>query len=106
MATAEPIELRLRGAGGEPVDLWRTLISHGFSDLPPLALDTARRTLDVTLRLARGRPRRVRIAAGRRGFALVEPLGGGALSPVQRAAIAAGAAHMLRLDQEEASRSS
>jgi 3-methyladenine DNA glycosylase/8-oxoguanine DNA glycosylase len=98
--SAEPIELRLRGAGGEPVDLWRTLISHGFSDLPPFALDISRRSLDVTLRPARGRPRRVRISAGRRGYAVVEPLGGGALPPAQREAVAAGAAYVLRLDQD------
>src|SRR5207342_3114252 len=61
---APAIELRLRGAGGEPVDLWRTLISHGFSDLPPLAIDTDRHTLDVTLRMPRGRPRRIRVGAG------------------------------------------
>ncbi len=94
------IELRLRGAGGEPVDLWRTLISHGFSDLPPLAIDTDRRTLDLTVRMPRGRPRRIRVGAGRRGSARIEPLGGGAVTATQREAIAAGAAHVLRLDQD------
>jgi len=98
--SAEPIELRLRGPGGEPVDLWRTLISHGFSDLPPLAIDLRRRTLDVTLRLPRGAPRRLRISAGRRGTARVEPVGGRALTGAQREAAAAGAAHVLRLDQD------
>ena len=33
------IELPLVGAGGEPVDLARTLNSHGFADLAPMALD-------------------------------------------------------------------
>ena len=28
-------ELELVGAGGEPVDLRRTLASHGVADLPP-----------------------------------------------------------------------
>ena len=32
-------ELRLVGAGGEPVDLVRTLNSHGFVDLPPMRPD-------------------------------------------------------------------
>ena len=53
-------DLRLRGPGGEPVDLWRTLNSHGFVDLPPLRLDTEARTLDLTVRPPRGRPRRIR----------------------------------------------
>jgi hypothetical protein len=30
------IEFPLVGAGGEPVDLVRTLNSHGFVDLPPM----------------------------------------------------------------------
>ena len=34
-----PIEIRLRGPGGEPVDLWRTLVSHGFHDLAPASID-------------------------------------------------------------------
>ena len=34
-------ELEPKGAGGEPVDLWRTLASHGLADLPPQVLDEA-----------------------------------------------------------------
>jgi N-glycosylase/DNA lyase len=97
---AEPIVLALRGPGGEPVDLWRTLTSHGFSDLPPLRIDEEARTLDVTLRLARGAPRRVRIRAGATGTAVVAPLGRGSLSASARTALASGAAHVLRLDQD------
>ncbi len=62
---AEPITLALRGPGGEPVDLWRTLTSHGFFDLPPLRVDEEARTLDVTLRPDARAPRRVR-SPGRR----------------------------------------
>jgi 3-methyladenine DNA glycosylase/8-oxoguanine DNA glycosylase len=98
--TSEPIVLRLRGAGGEPVDLWRTINSHGFSDLPPLVTEPATRSLGLTLRLARGAPRRIRVRAGRRGTALVEVLGPGSLGPSAREAIATGAAHVLRLDQD------
>jgi hypothetical protein len=29
-------ELALAGAGGEPVDLWRSIQSHGLVDLPPM----------------------------------------------------------------------
>ncbi|MGZ4132537.1 MAG: hypothetical protein ACXVWF_05790, partial [Actinomycetota bacterium] len=97
---AEPITLALRGPGGEPVDLWRTLTSHGFFDLPPLRVDEDARTLDVTLRPARGAPRRVRIRAGAPGTALVEPLGRGTVSAAARTALATGGAHVLRLDQD------
>ena len=100
MSATTPIELRLRGACGEPVDLWRTMISHGFSDLPPLAVDMQARTLEVTLRVPGATPRRLRIAAGRRGHARVDVLGGGAVSPRMRGVLAAGAAHVLRLDQD------
>ena len=29
------VELELVGAGGEPVDFWRTVNSHGLNDLLP-----------------------------------------------------------------------
>jgi 3-methyladenine DNA glycosylase/8-oxoguanine DNA glycosylase len=97
--SAEPIELPLRGPGREPVDLWRTLQSHGFSDLPPLAADEDARTLAATLRMPRGKPRRLTIGQARRGVARVA-VAGSAPSPSTRAAIVAGASHVLRLDQD------
>lgn len=33
------LELKLVGAGGEPVDLRRTVASHGVADLPPNRID-------------------------------------------------------------------
>ena len=54
MANPWPVELELRGAGGEPVDLWRTLTSHGVAALPPQLLDEEGHTLDSTLSLPRG----------------------------------------------------
>jgi len=102
VTSGDPIELALRGPGGERVDLWRTLISHGFHDLAPMAIDEVDRSLDLTLRTPRGMPRRVRIAAadGRRGHARVEILGRPATSAASRDAIARGAARVLRLDQD------
>jgi N-glycosylase/DNA lyase len=97
---SETIELDLRGPGGEPVDLWRTINSHGFADLPPLRVDTEARTLDLTVRMPRGKPRRVRVGGGRRGRAAVEILRGATPSPAARAAAAAAASHVLRLDQD------
>jgi 3-methyladenine DNA glycosylase/8-oxoguanine DNA glycosylase len=97
--TAPTIELRLRGPGGEPVDLWRTLVSHGFAELAPMSLDEAARTLELTLRIPRGRPRRIRIRAGRRDRARIELLGGAASDGVSDA-VERGATHVLRLDQD------
>ena len=71
-------ELRLVGAGGEPVDLARTLASHGFADLPPLVLDEDARALEVTFALDGG-ARSVRVAPG---DVLVTKVAGPALSQV------------------------
>lgn len=53
-------ELPLVGAGGEPVDFARTIVSHGVAELPPNRVDLAGRTLETTLPVARG-ARTVRI---------------------------------------------
>ena len=43
--------LRLAGGGGEPVDLWRSIQSHGLVDLPPMRIDEQARTLEITVPL-------------------------------------------------------
>jgi N-glycosylase/DNA lyase len=91
--------IALRGPGGEPVDLWRTLNSHGFADLAPMHLDEAARTLSVTLPVRGGRPRRVRIARGRGSRATVTILGPAAGERV-RADVTAGVGKVLRLSQD------
>jgi N-glycosylase/DNA lyase len=85
-------ELELKGAGGEPVDLLRTLASHGVADLPPNEIDLEAGTLTTTLALPRG-PATVRISPGRKSFARVEGTGtsAGAVEAVR---------HMLRLDAD------
>jgi 3-methyladenine DNA glycosylase/8-oxoguanine DNA glycosylase len=47
-------DLPLRGAGGEPVDFARTIVSHGVAELPPNLVDLAGRVLETTLPTARG----------------------------------------------------
>jgi hypothetical protein len=67
-------EVSLLGPKGEPVDLFRTFMSHGVADLPS-NVDERRRTYTTTLALPRTRPRTIRISEGRPGFARVEAEG-------------------------------
>jgi hypothetical protein len=53
------LTIPLRGPSGEPVDLWRTLVSHGVADLPPMRVDEEERTLTATLALPGMKPRTV-----------------------------------------------
>lgn len=92
-------DLPLRGAGGEPVDFWRTVNSHGLVELPPMGIDAERRELVLTLPLAAGRPRTVVVTEGSPGLATVRVLGP---PPRERQAKALLAAvrHVLSLDAD------
>jgi 3-methyladenine DNA glycosylase/8-oxoguanine DNA glycosylase len=90
-------ELELVGACGEPVDLPRTLASHGVGDLPPNVIDEEVRTLETTLALSRSRARTIRIGGGRAGYARVEADVAGA---ADRKKLLEAARHMLRLDAD------
>jgi 3-methyladenine DNA glycosylase/8-oxoguanine DNA glycosylase len=92
------IELVLAGAGGEPVDLWRTLDSHGFSELPPMRLPEPH-VLEVTLATSRGRPRTVRISGDRAGPARIA-VAGPRPSPAAVERLLARVRHVLRLDED------
>jgi 3-methyladenine DNA glycosylase/8-oxoguanine DNA glycosylase len=92
-------ELRLRGAGGEPVDLRRTIYSHGVADLPPMRASTDARVLEATLAPNGYRPRTVRIHAGRRGRAALE-VDGPRPGPNVQEALVACVHHVLSLDQD------
>jgi 3-methyladenine DNA glycosylase/8-oxoguanine DNA glycosylase len=91
--------LTLRGPGGEPVDLQRTVVSHGLTELPPMRVHPDESGFDVVLAMPRGRPVRVRVRpAGRtraRISARPRPTG-----KAQEVAIADGVRHLLRLDQD------
>jgi N-glycosylase/DNA lyase len=93
---ARMTEIELRGAGCEPVDLRRTIASHGVADLPPNRIDEEARSLEVTLLLGRAGATTIRISAGRKGHARVEVLAGRATVAHARAA----AVHILRLDED------
>jgi 3-methyladenine DNA glycosylase/8-oxoguanine DNA glycosylase len=91
--------LPLVGAGGEPVDLWRTISSHGVADLPPNRIDEDARTLEVTLRIPGGRPRTAGVTRGSPGTAVITVLG---KLPSETLAdeLLARVAHVLRLDED------
>jgi 3-methyladenine DNA glycosylase/8-oxoguanine DNA glycosylase len=72
---AGSIEIPLRGPGGEPVDLWRTIVSHGVASLPPADVDEEARVMTVTVPVPRGKPRTIRISQGPRRRARIDILG-------------------------------
>ena len=83
------VELELVGAGGEPVDFWRTVNSHGLNDLLPNRIDQSARTLELTLHPG---PQTVVVRSDAPGTIVVE-----GRAP-KRAASAVR--HVLRLDED------
>ena len=81
---ATALEIPLRGPAGEPVDLWRTLVSHGVASLPPAQLDEEARTMTVTVPVRGAKPRTVRIEGAKKA-ARVTILGPAAGDRVRRA---------------------
>jgi N-glycosylase/DNA lyase len=96
---ASVLELPLAGPGSEPVDLWRTLVSHGVGALPPSRVNEDERTLETTLPLPRGRPRTVRVSQGRGATARVEVYGP-RLSATGEARVLAALRRVLNLDED------
>ncbi len=93
--------IELRGHGGEPVDLQRTLLSHGVADLPPNAVAPDGSEMSTVL-LAEGRAWLVRLC-GEPGVASAQldiPDGAAAPPPKAAAAIERAVRHMLRLDED------
>ena len=92
------LTLPLRGPSGEPVDLWRTLVSHGVANLPPMEIDEERRTLETTIALDSAKPRTVSISEGR-DVARIDvhgpPLGG-----PNRDELLGRLRHVLNLDED------
>jgi 3-methyladenine DNA glycosylase/8-oxoguanine DNA glycosylase len=91
------LEIALRGGGGEPVDLKRTIASHGVADLPPNRIDEETWTLEVTLSVAGRPPRRVRVSPGRTGYAKLEVVGRTGQAELEQ--LRQGVSHVLRLDE-------
>ena len=88
----------MRGPRGEPVDLARTLDSHGVATLPPNEpLDGP--AMRLTLRPTRGGPRVVLVRGGKRNTIELEIAG---RAPSERAAkdLTAAVRHVLSLDMD------
>jgi N-glycosylase/DNA lyase len=92
-------ELPLVGAAGEPVDLLRTILSHGLVELPPMLVEEETPALEVTLPLDGARPRTVRVVPGSPGFASLSVYGR-APSLRQGQALTTAVRHVLRLDDD------
>jgi 3-methyladenine DNA glycosylase/8-oxoguanine DNA glycosylase len=91
------LELRLRGAGGEPVDFARTIVSHGVAELPPNRVDLAAPALDTTLPIPSG-ARTVRLTHS--DGKLRVNVAAGATGARTQDALVATVAHMFRLDED------
>lgn len=92
--------LALRGGGGEPVDLARTLHSHGVATLPPQQIDAQAWTLQTTLALGDSRASTITITirAGAPGQVTVET--DGVLPPQTASQLLVTARRLLNLDQD------
>jgi 3-methyladenine DNA glycosylase/8-oxoguanine DNA glycosylase len=91
------IELPVVGAGGEPVDLWRTIVSHGVASLPPAEVDEEARTMAITLAVEGG-ARTVLISGESAGAARLEIRG--RTGPRQAERLTEAVRHVLRLDED------
>jgi N-glycosylase/DNA lyase len=90
-------EIPLLGAGGEPVDFARTIVSHGVAELPPNRVDLATRTLETTLPVPGG-ARTVRLTHAD-GKLRVDAVAG-RVGARARDALDTAIAHAFRLDED------
>jgi 3-methyladenine DNA glycosylase/8-oxoguanine DNA glycosylase len=74
--------------------------SHGFAELAPTRLDEKARTLEVTLRTRKGKPRRVRIREAHSPEVAVIDILGPVVGVQVREDVVAGVRHVLRLDHD------
>jgi 3-methyladenine DNA glycosylase/8-oxoguanine DNA glycosylase len=91
-------QIPLVGAGGEPVDFARTVLSHGVASLPPAFIDEATPSLEITLVVPSGGVRTVVLTDGS-GVAVARAVG---RAPGSDAAahIVDAIRHLLRLDED------
>jgi 3-methyladenine DNA glycosylase/8-oxoguanine DNA glycosylase len=90
-------EIPLIGAGGEPVDFVRTIVSHGVAELPPNRLNYDVRALETTLPITGG-ARTVQLTDA--GGKLRIDVAAGSVGARASTALAKTVAHMFRLDED------
>jgi 3-methyladenine DNA glycosylase/8-oxoguanine DNA glycosylase len=90
--------LELRGAGGEPVDFRRTVLSHGLADLPPNSIPEDGSRLETVLRVGE-QAWLVSLEPEAEGRACLRVLRGRPSAAVG-AEIQRQVRHMLRLDED------
>lgn len=92
--------IELVGAGGEPVDFARTLLSHGVADLPPNEIASDGTLLQTVLTAGDG-AWLVKLTSDGAGRAQLGAAAGATAPPTaQRAVLAGQIRHMLRLDED------
>jgi N-glycosylase/DNA lyase len=89
--------IELKGAGGEPVDLRRTVDGHGLTALPPMTPDADQAGFGIVLRMRRGRPLDVRVREA--GTSRIR-VSARATSAARQQAVLDGVRHVLRLDED------
>lgn len=92
--------IQLVGAGGEPVDFARTLLSHGVADLPPNEIAADGTLLRTVLTTGDGAWLAEVTSDGAGRAQLATPAGASAPPTAQRPALVAQIRHMLRLDED------
>jgi 3-methyladenine DNA glycosylase/8-oxoguanine DNA glycosylase len=92
-------DIPLKGPKGEPVDLARTIMSHGVADLAPGRVDEDAIAYITTVALDRAKPRTLRIVNGRPGAARVE-VEGGKFSARTAQEMGAATRRILNLDED------
>ncbi|MGH2675668.1 MAG: DNA-3-methyladenine glycosylase family protein [Actinomycetota bacterium] len=92
-------DVPLEGPAGEPVDLARTLVSHGTASLAPMLLDEEAVTLEVTVPVRGARPRTILIRRGDPGLARIEVRGRAPSEPAL-ASVRETVSRMLNLDED------
>jgi 3-methyladenine DNA glycosylase/8-oxoguanine DNA glycosylase len=93
------LEIPLKGPKGEPVNLARTIMSHGVADLAPGRVDEEAGAYTTTLALPSVRPRTIRIVGGRPGFARID-VEGRKLGGTAARDLTAAVRQILNLDED------
>jgi 3-methyladenine DNA glycosylase/8-oxoguanine DNA glycosylase len=88
----------LVGPGGEPLDLWRTMQSHGVAELPPASVDPGTRSMTVVVRLPDATSTPVHISEAPSGMASLRMAP--SLTAIQVKAACSTVRHILRMDED------